>query len=61
MDTADITYVRTTQEGLVYLFSFILDVYSRRVVGSGASPTICVRSSGALNALEMALWRRKPY
>jgi putative transposase len=54
--TADITYVRT-QEGFVYL-SFILDVYSRRVVGWSMSDSL--RTELVVNALEMALWRRKP-
>jgi putative transposase len=54
--TADITYVRT-QEGFVYL-SFVLDVYSRRVVGWSISDSL--RTELVVNALEMALWRRKP-
>lgn len=54
--TADITYVRT-QEGFVYL-SFVLDVYSRRVVGWSMSDTL--RTELVVNALEIALWRRKP-
>lgn len=54
--TADITYVRT-QEGFLYL-SFILDVYSRRVVGWSMSDSL--RTELVANALEMALWRRRP-
>lgn len=54
--TADITYVRT-QEGFVYL-SFILDVYSRRVVGWSISNNL--RTELVIDALEMALWRRSP-
>jgi putative transposase len=54
--TADITYVRT-QEGFVYL-SFILDVYSRRVVGWSMSNNL--RTELVVAALEMALWRRQP-
>jgi putative transposase len=54
--TADITYVGT-QEGFVYL-AFILDVYSRKVVGwSMASHH---RTELVIDALEMALWRRNP-
>jgi putative transposase len=54
--TADITYVHT-QEGFVYL-AFILDVYSRIVVGW--SMTNHLRTELVVDALEMALWRRKP-
>jgi putative transposase len=54
--TADITYVHT-REGFVYL-SFILDVYSRRVVGWSMSNNL--RTELVVEALEMALWRRRP-
>jgi len=54
--TADITYVHT-QEGFVYL-SFILDVYSRRVVGWAMASHL--RTELVVDALQMALWRRKP-
>jgi putative transposase len=54
--TADITYVGT-QEGFVYL-AFILDVYSRRVVGWSMANHL--RTELVVDALEMALWRRKP-
>ncbi len=54
--TADITYVHT-QEGFLYL-AFILDVYSRKVVGWAMA--IHLRTELVVNALEMALWRRKP-
>ena len=54
--TADITYVGT-QEGFLYL-AFILDVYSRRVVGW--SMAIHLRAELVVDALEMALWRRNP-
>jgi putative transposase len=54
--TADITYVRT-QEGFVYL-SFILDVYSRKVVGWSMSKSL--RTELVVDALEMALWKRSP-
>ena len=54
--TADITYVHT-QEGFLYL-AFILDIYSRRVVGW--SMATHMRTELVVDALEMALWRRKP-
>jgi transposase InsO family protein len=38
--------------------SFILDVYSRRVVGWSISNNL--RTELVVNALEMALWRRRP-
>jgi putative transposase len=54
--TADITYVHT-REGFLYL-AFILDVYSRRVVGWSMAHHL--RAEVVVDALEMALWRRKP-
>ena len=54
--TADITYVHT-REGFLYL-AFILDVYSRRVVGWSMATHF--RTELVVDALEMALWRRKP-
>jgi len=54
--TADITYVHT-QEGLLYL-AFILDVYSRKVVGWSIANHLGTEL--VVDALEMALWRRKP-
>jgi putative transposase len=54
--TADITYV-ATQEGFLYL-AFILDIYSRRVVGW--SMATHMRTELVVDALEMALWRRNP-
>jgi putative transposase len=52
----DITYIRTL-EGFAYL-AVVIDLYSRRVVGW------CLRSRQttdvALQALLMAVWRRKP-
>ena len=54
--TADITYVHT-QEGFLYL-AFILDVYSRKVVGWSMAHHL--RAEMVVDALEMALWRRKP-
>jgi putative transposase len=54
--TADITYVHT-QEGFLYL-AFILDVYSRQVVGWAMATHL--RTELVVDALEMALWRRRP-
>ena len=54
--TADITYVHT-QEGFLYL-AFILDVYSRKVVGWSMASHL--RTELVVDALEMALWRRSP-
>jgi putative transposase len=54
--TADITYVHT-REGFLYL-AFILDVYSRKVVGWAMATHL--KTELVVNALEMALWRRKP-
>jgi transposase InsO family protein len=55
--TADITYV-VTQEVFVYL-AFILDVYSRRKV-IGWSMASHLRTELVVDALEMAIWRRRP-
>jgi transposase InsO family protein len=52
---ADLTYVRTWA-GFVYV-SFVLDVYSRFIVGWQAASHL--RTDLALDALEMALWQRK--
>jgi putative transposase len=52
---ADLTYVRTFA-GWVYV-AFIIDVYSRMIVGWQASTRL--RSDLALDALEMALWARR--
>lgn len=52
----DITYLRTWQ-GWLYL-AVVLDLYSRKVIGWSMKPTL-VREL-ALDALLMALWRRKP-
>ena len=51
---ADITYVETVA-GFVYA-SFILDLYSRMIVGWQVSDTL--RAELALDALEMAIWSR---
>ncbi len=53
---ADITYVRT-DEGFLYL-AFILDAYSRRLVGWAMETHL--RTELVVDALQMALWRRKP-
>jgi putative transposase len=53
---ADITYVHT-DEGFLYL-AFILDVYSRRVVGWAMGGHL--RAELVVDALQMAVWRRKP-
>ena len=54
--TADITYL-LTEEGFLYL-AFILDVYSRKVVGWSMANHL--RSELVAAALEMALRRRNP-
>jgi putative transposase len=51
---ADLTYVKT-HSGWVYV-AFIIDVFSRFVVGWQASRSL--RTDLALDALEMALWAR---
>lgn len=53
---ADITYI-ATREGFLYL-AFILDVYSRRIVGWAMEGHL--RTELVVDALQMALWRRKP-
>jgi putative transposase len=52
---ADITYVKT-HSGWVYV-AFIIDVFSRMVVGWQASKSL--RSDLAIDALEMAIWNRR--
>ena len=52
---ADLTYVKT-HSGWVYL-AFIVDVFSRFVVGWQASRSL--RTDLALDALEMAIWGRR--
>ncbi len=51
---ADLTYVRTWS-GFVYA-AFVIDAYSRRILGWQISGSL--RTDLALDALEMALWRR---
>jgi transposase InsO family protein len=53
---ADITYIQT-REGFLYE-AFILDTHSRKVVGW--SMDTHMRTKLVVDALEMALWRRKP-
>jgi putative transposase len=52
---ADITYIKT-HSGWVYA-SFVLDVFSRRIVGWQLSTSL--RTELALDALEMGLWTRQ--
>jgi putative transposase len=53
---ADITYV-ATREGFLYL-AFVLDVNSRRIVGWAMEGHL--RTELVVDALWMAVWRRKP-
>jgi putative transposase len=53
---ADITYT-PTREGFLYL-AFILDTHSRKVVGWSMAPHM--RTELVVDALEMAVWRRRP-
>jgi putative transposase len=52
----DITYLRTWQ-GWLYL-AVVMDLYARKVVGWSMKPTLAREL--VLDALLMALWRRKP-
>ena len=52
----DITYIRTL-EGFAYL-AVVIDLYSRRVVGWSMQSR--QTTDGVLQALHMAVWRRKP-
>ena len=52
----DITYIRTWQ-GWLYL-AVVMDLYSRKVVGWSMKPTLA--RDLVLDALVMAVWRRKP-
>jgi putative transposase len=52
---ADLTYVRTWS-GFVYV-AFVVDAYSRMILGWQTSTSL--RADLALDALEMALWRRQ--
>ncbi len=53
---ADITYVATA-EGFLYL-AFVLDVHSRRIVGWAMENHL--KTELVVDALGMAVWRRKP-
>jgi putative transposase len=53
---ADITYV-ATREGFLYL-AFILDVFSRGILGWAMESHL--RTELVVDALQMAVWRRKP-
>jgi putative transposase len=53
---ANITYI-PTREGFLYL-AFILDTHSRRIVGWSMDSHM--RTELVVDALEMAVWRRKP-
>ncbi|WP_155116462.1 IS3 family transposase [Acinetobacter radioresistens] len=52
----DITYIRTWQ-GWLYL-AVVLDLYSRKVIGWSMKPTLA--RDIVLDALLMAVWRRRP-
>ena len=52
----DITYIRT-HEGWLYLAA-VLDLHSRAVVGWSMGPRM--QTSSVLDALTMAVWRRRP-
>ena len=52
----DITYIRT-YEGWLYL-AVVLDLYSRTVVGWAMKPSMATEL--VLDALMMAVWRRRP-
>jgi putative transposase len=54
--TADITYV-PTGEGWLYL-AVVLDVFSRRIVGWAMADHM--RTGLVIDALEMAIWNRRP-
>lgn len=52
----DITYIRTWQ-GWLYL-AVVVDLYSRKVIGWSMKPTLAREI--VIDALMMAVWRRKP-
>jgi transposase InsO family protein len=54
----DITYVDVVGGGFAYT-AFVTDVFSRKIVGWQVLDTL--RTELALDALEMALWARKPH
>ena len=53
---ADITYI-PTQEGFLYL-AFVLDAHSRKIVGWSMASHM--KTELVVDALQMAVWRRKP-
>ena len=55
---ADITYVRTSWEGWLYL-SFVLDTYSRKIVGWSMANNLRT-GLVVLDALNMAIYTRRP-
>lgn len=54
--TTDITYIRT-YEGWLYL-TVVMDLHSRMIIGWSMKPTLAREL--VLDALLMAVWRRKP-
>ena len=52
----EITYIRT-YEGWLYL-AVVLDLFSHQVIGWSMKPRVC--SDLAIDAMLMAVWRRKP-
>ncbi len=52
----DITYIRTWQ-GWLYLAT-VMDLFSRKIVGWSMKPTL--KRAFALDAILMAVWRRRP-
>lgn len=52
----DITYIRT-YEGWLYL-AVVIDLYSRAIIGWSMQPTM--KTEMVLDALLMAVWRRRP-
>lgn len=53
---ADLTFVRT-YSGFCYV-AFVIDVYARMIVGWQVSRSL--KANTALDALEQAIWARKP-
>jgi len=56
LQTSDITYIRTW-EGWLYL-AVVMDLFSRLIVGWAMRPTL--RRELVLDAVLMAVWRRRP-
>ncbi|PYD64809.1 IS3 family transposase, partial [Komagataeibacter nataicola] len=53
---SDFTYVQT-RNGMVYV-AFVIDVFTRRIVGWKVSTSMTTQF--VLDALEQAIWQRKP-